>query len=468
MTGSLGGSAPAGLWRWENNDNFPVVCVNVSVAADTLEIHPRNVVKFWNASSLLQINAGALLRTGVDTRMLRAAGNFGPVWFTSLADDLHGGDTNGDGAASTPSSGAWSGVFLQSQSAAELTNTWLGYGGVGGQANLITTSGVASSLVWNGGGSLSSADDGMRVNVGSATVSNVRFASNLSDGAQISSSSGAVFGGCDFVGNAGFGLRWSSGPVVNATGDWWGASSGPFHPTTNPSGTGQQVSDNVDFTGWSSIALTNAIPGEFALITPANDVTLDLLTAGADSVHFSWEPAIDPDGDAVTYELHVNVTPNFAPAGEVFTLTGLTTTSLWREGFAPGATFYWCVTASDGIGVRTSTPSSRVFHTKQDSTVTANEPLPVAFAVGAAAPNPFTMKTVISFSLPSPQMTSVVVYDLRGRRVQTLLEGPQPAGRHLVEWNGRDDRGRTVASGVYFAQVVAASGSSGQRLVLVR
>ncbi len=71
-------------------------------------------------------------------------------------------------------------------------------------------------------------------------------------------------------------------------------------------------------------------------------------------------------------------------------------------------------------------------------------------------PNPFNPSTVISFDVPAALAGSRVtleVYDIAGRRVRGLLAGSLPAGRQQVRWDGRDDHGQNVSSGVYFARV---------------
>jgi len=65
-------------------------------------------------------------------------------------------------------------------------------------------------------------------------------------------------------------------------------------------------------------------------------------------------------------------------------------------------------------------------------------------------PNPFNPRTTIAFELPSAGETRLAVYSASGRHVATLVEGTLDAGRHTVTWNGIDDAGRSVASGVYF------------------
>lgn len=64
-------------------------------------------------------------------------------------------------------------------------------------------------------------------------------------------------------------------------------------------------------------------------------------------------------------------------------------------------------------------------------------------------PNPFNLKTTVAYDLATPQRVRITVYDLGGHLVRTLVEGSQPAGRHGATWDGRDDAGRPVTSGVY-------------------
>ncbi len=83
-------------------------------------------------------------------------------------------------------------------------------------------------------------------------------------------------------------------------------------------------------------------------------------------------------------------------------------------------------------------------------------------------PNPFNPRTTLSFELASPCRADLVVYDLAGRRVRTLVAEPLPAGRHHVEWDGRDEHGQRAASGVYVARFVAEAVRSYHKLVLVK
>lgn len=82
--------------------------------------------------------------------------------------------------------------------------------------------------------------------------------------------------------------------------------------------------------------------------------------------------------------------------------------------------------------------------------------VPGAAAQGVAlacAPNPFNPQTTVSFDLPHPSAVDVAVYDVGGRRVRRLVAGLQPAGRTAVTWDGRDDGGRSLASGVYLVRL---------------
>ena len=82
-------------------------------------------------------------------------------------------------------------------------------------------------------------------------------------------------------------------------------------------------------------------------------------------------------------------------------------------------------------------------------------------------PNPFNPQTTIAFDLVKSGRTRVDVYDVRGHRIKSLWQGTMEAGSHRLPWNGRDDRGANVASGVYFVRLVGDGFSDTRRAVLV-
>lgn len=83
--------------------------------------------------------------------------------------------------------------------------------------------------------------------------------------------------------------------------------------------------------------------------------------------------------------------------------------------------------------------------------------VPTEFALGANYPNPFNPTTNINFSLPENVNTRLEVYDMTGRLVKTLVRGQLDAGVHTITWNGQDNVGAQVASGVYLYRLQAGT-----------
>ena len=83
-------------------------------------------------------------------------------------------------------------------------------------------------------------------------------------------------------------------------------------------------------------------------------------------------------------------------------------------------------------------------------------------------PNPLNPSTSIVFTLPSKQAVDLAVYDLTGRRVCTLVSGPQDAGVHTVEWDGHDQSGNDVSSGVYFYKLRAGDDTVTRKLLVTQ
>lgn len=84
------------------------------------------------------------------------------------------------------------------------------------------------------------------------------------------------------------------------------------------------------------------------------------------------------------------------------------------------------------------------------------------------APNPFNPATTIRFRLSRDERARLSVFDIQGRLVRVLADGYLPAGEHFVSWDGRDDGGRNLASGVYFYRLSAEDFSVGRRMVMLR
>ena len=94
--------------------------------------------------------------------------------------------------------------------------------------------------------------------------------------------------------------------------------------------------------------------------------------------------------------------------------------------------------------------------------------LPEALRLHPNYPNPFRTHTTLTYDVPRAMDVRVAVYDALGRRVHVLVDERTPAGRHTVQWNGRDASGHALASGLYFIRLRAGDQQHIRRLTLVR
>lgn len=85
-----------------------------------------------------------------------------------------------------------------------------------------------------------------------------------------------------------------------------------------------------------------------------------------------------------------------------------------------------------------------------------------------AYPNPFNPSTTLRLHQQSSGRASLQIFDIAGRAIRTLLDGPLAAGSHERIWDGRDDAGRRLASGVYFARFESGEGRDEEKLILLK
>jgi len=96
------------------------------------------------------------------------------------------------------------------------------------------------------------------------------------------------------------------------------------------------------------------------------------------------------------------------------------------------------------------------------------EILPGSFVLAQNYPNPFNASTIISFNLPEPAPVVLEIYNLSGQLLRTIVEGMGQAGNNQIIWDGLDEEGKGISSGIYFYKLNAGEWSQTRRMLLMR
>lgn len=94
--------------------------------------------------------------------------------------------------------------------------------------------------------------------------------------------------------------------------------------------------------------------------------------------------------------------------------------------------------------------------------------LPEQFVLFDNYPNPFNMQTIIRYQLPQAAHVKLVVYNVLGQKIQTLVDKFQASGDFKIEWNGKDESGNLVPSGVYVYKIETNNFSQVKKLLLLK
>jgi len=83
-------------------------------------------------------------------------------------------------------------------------------------------------------------------------------------------------------------------------------------------------------------------------------------------------------------------------------------------------------------------------------------------------PNPFNPSTRIDFQVQESTDIDLEVYNIKGQKVRTLVDGFKATGNHSVEWDGTNDQGKNVTSGLYFYRLSSKKFSSTKKMILLQ
>jgi hypothetical protein len=200
------------------------------------------------------------------------------------------------------------------------------------------------------------------------------------------------------------------------------------------------------------------------LSTPSNTETVTIIMAAPQNFNaVSQGPASSDvicswDAPAATRNLTGYIV--YRDAVEVGNTTQLTFTDTG----VPTGTYTYHVTAQYSAQYESAASNSVTL----DHTDAPAPLVPVATALNGNYPNPFNPTTEIHFSLRESGHVRIDVFNIKGEKVRTLVNGTLDAAFHTVVWNGKDDENRTTGSGIYFYKMRAGKFTSTKKMILMK
>ena len=516
----------------------------------TLTIDPGVVLKF-NSGTKLTVRKGLIAEGGATADST--------IVFTDIRDDFYGGDTNADSTDTYPGSyygyGWWFGILFEGESLDPLCSL---------EHCIIKYAGYYSSDTYGA----------IVTNNASPTITHSLLTQNTY-GINARGASNPVVNYCDIYDNQYMGINnVDESFVINAENNWWGDNSGPTH-SGNPGGTGDEVSDGVDYNPWLTDDANNPDMGDVSLnggitaydaslvlqdvvgsitLNDLQEMVADVSAVGGVTAYdaslilqyvvglIHWFPAeinrdMDPNDPFLIETLEylalqipsdviLNVGSASAIRGEQVTIpltienvSGVTSIQTILEYDSKFLTFH-DVSLSDitgsmqlaveenseagelyiamaGIeimdtegeivyitfdvddevkGIKNIPITARQFiANEKDLTELAGfgeiivQGTPFNFAILQNYPNPFNPTTSIRYQIPEDNSrVSICVYNIKGQLVRTLIDKKQDAGFYHVIWNGTDNTGKKVSSGVYFYRMKSGTFSKMKKLILLK
>jgi hypothetical protein len=238
-------------------------------------------------------------------------------------------------------------------------------------------------------------------------------------------------------------------------------------------------------TGYSNEAcgsVVNQPPGDFTLLTPSDGDTIMITGDNISSSQiFAWNASVDPNGTPIEYEHCVSVLSPFdqfcddagSSTAEFVPLADLADyiDSLMQAGLSNGSIdINWTVYATDGMDDTEASNGPRALHIDAGWALGVNDELgiPDVFALHQNYPNPFNPVTSIRFDVPEESRVLLDIYNVTGQKVATLVNGNMQPGFHSIRWNGTNENGKQLASGMYFYRISSSKFTEVKKLILMK
>jgi hypothetical protein len=233
---------------------------------------------------------------------------------------------------------------------------------------------------------------------------------------------------------------------------------------------------NVDITTLDYTGQYNFSPTDFSLTEPSNNtqITIDESNMNTDHITFSWDASSDQNGDPLYYLMRATS----AEIGDHGMDTNATSFDLsymdiiedMSENNVTAASLEWTVYVTDGQDTVEADNAPFTIEIEGANALSAylEGLLPDEFALHQNYPNPFNPITTLRYDLPEQSMVNIIIYDLLGRQIRTLINQTQDAGFKSVIWDATNDYGKPVSAGVYLYQIHAGEFVQTKKMVLLK
>jgi hypothetical protein len=204
------------------------------------------------------------------------------------------------------------------------------------------------------------------------------------------------------------------------------------------------------------------IPNPATIVSPAdNAVEVPANT------NLTWAPGTGPAPDGYRLYFGTNGGGTTTPTNLVNGMDVSSDTSYNpSQDLEAGVEYFWQVIPYIGDEVAQNTPIWS-FTVEAVGNNDGNAPIPV-FGLKQNMPNPFNPTTTIKFSVAKDGPAELSIFNVRGERVKTLVKGELKAGFHQVTWNGDDQNGRSLSSGMYFCRFTAEGKTAISKATLLK
>ena len=248
-----------------------------------------------------------------------------------------------------------------------------------------------------------------------------------------------------------------------------------------------RVNDGIQFSDTASVRINvesvNDLPSHLAPTLPNDKTEIVVTINNVDNteLNFSWLKSNDLDRDQLSYLFSawyeiVGENGNL----EVVNIDTTVFSTHFSIGYnvlidrlndyrSPRGKLIWTVNVTDGTDTTYSNIRYSVFvEGKFIALSVVDTFIPKEFSLSQNYPNPFNPKTRIQFDIPKSSHTTVIVYDLLGNKVATLIDENIMPGRHTLSWNAVNDFNRKLPSGIYFYQIQAEGFIDTKKMLLLK